>query len=545
MSFNSLVFSFAFLVAAFQNQAISKPPPLLIQCNSDLLRTYMLKGFDKASDTKKFHMCSGVIQNCCTVFDQKRIYHYVNDVLPNRITQHKVRMTNLWLKLKKLHFKIKKSEYEIKGSKKKKAFCKRRFRKFSNFSFEPLDHLFEEWYDDFEHRNLEFFSRFYCILCDGENQKFFKTPADDTHSFTVDLPQCVEFVGNNKESILLWSIYLHKYLRMMQDIVDCTHYVKSYKLPFYDSRLDSLSNDARKCLRASKDQKVSSCSKICERFSISNIMSFIDGNPVFLMNTLNFFERFFKNRETGNFISMKIRSFYKKFEALKTLSPIQENDFSEMILKLSEPKVSAFDPKKTFNVALGGRKLRQSVAAEGNSSDLFSVQERPSLNKNRRLLKAEKKEKIVTPKIETDKLLYEIYENLIVNLDTDVNRGFIFRPAKNLCNLDRAQRVLNEKVGIKVSKYEKVFFGMSEKLLKERLFDHIPQDLFLPGVQQILEHFNNNFVTQMDECLKTDYSITTEQMAEEGKRKEFSRVQKKNKKKSKKGVTTAVPKKKN
>ena len=56
-----------------------------------------------------------------------------------------------------------------------------------------------------------------------------------------------------------------------------------------------------------------SCQKTCENIQLSKINYLIEGDYEFLIDSINLFEKFFTFKEKGNFISMNLRMFFKKF----------------------------------------------------------------------------------------------------------------------------------------------------------------------------------------------------------------------------------------
>lgn len=55
------------------------------------------------------------------------------------------------------------------------------------------------------------------------------------------------------------------------------------------------------------------CKNVCKLLNVSKINWLIEGDFEFLIDAINLFEKFFENKESGNFISMKLRLFFKKF----------------------------------------------------------------------------------------------------------------------------------------------------------------------------------------------------------------------------------------
>ena len=67
------------------------------------------------------------------------------------------------------------------------------------------------------------------------------------------------------------------------------------------------------------------CKNICKQLNVSKINSFIEGDFEFIIDAVNIFEKFYENRESGNFISMKLRMFFKKFMVPKNQRVVGKN----------------------------------------------------------------------------------------------------------------------------------------------------------------------------------------------------------------------------
>lgn len=55
----------------------------------------------------------------------------------------------------------------------------------------------------------------------------------------------------------------------------------------------------------------------------------IEGDFEFLIDSINLFEKFYEFKESGNFISMKLRMFFKKFLIPRKLNKDDEDIFME------------------------------------------------------------------------------------------------------------------------------------------------------------------------------------------------------------------------
>lgn len=71
------------------------------------------------------------------------------------------------------------------------------------------------------------------------------------------------------------------------------------------------------------------CKNVCKVLNVSKINWLIEGDFEFLIDAINLFEKFFDYKESGNFISMKLRLFFKKFLIPRKLNRQDEDIFYE------------------------------------------------------------------------------------------------------------------------------------------------------------------------------------------------------------------------
>ena len=85
-------------------------------------------------------------------------------------------------------------------------------------------------------------------------------------------------------------------------------------MKFFDEKKQEDVNEYTKCLNH-LDSKLfyKHCVKVCPKMNISKILDVIEGDFDFINDAVNLFEKFFEYKESGNFISMKLRLFFKKF----------------------------------------------------------------------------------------------------------------------------------------------------------------------------------------------------------------------------------------
>lgn len=306
-------------------------PPFSYQCNRPILRSYLMKGRDKSSATEKFLLCPSVKDNCCNKIDQQKIYHIVNDILPGKYLEYRTKVSQALSKLQKLHKKINRAEFMFTGSFAKRKFCMEQNRMVKNYEYKQFFAQIEEKLTLMLSANLEHYQAFYCILCDGKNHQFMQIQGEE-QKLIIDNAFCKDYILQREDGIRLMNIELIEYMRMLQNLVDCIHYTKSYNLVFFDESKITFAAETHKCLaNLDSDQFAGSCMPLCQQIAFNEVIPMAEGDFVFLMNAVNLFEKFFEYQETGKFISMKLRLFFKKFEIPKTMTTKMEQQFKDEV----------------------------------------------------------------------------------------------------------------------------------------------------------------------------------------------------------------------
>ena len=80
------------------------------------------------------------------------------------------------------------------------------------------------------------------------------------------------------------------------------------------------------------------CKPTCERIKFSKVTEIVDGDYEFIIDAVNLFEKFFEFKETGNFISMKLRLFFKKFVIPRKLTKKKKARFLDKLRLETEEK---------------------------------------------------------------------------------------------------------------------------------------------------------------------------------------------------------------
>lgn len=310
-------------------QNIPKEP---VDCKLEVIKSYMLKGRKKA-DTSPLHVCPSVKSNCCTKIDQQKIFHIVNDIVPGRVLEYQSKMKLAMAKLKALHSRIMANQPVFTGTPQRREFCNVQARKIYNFPFGFFYNKILQEMENIRPWMNEYYQKFFCVLCDGHNHQFFNVKSKSPN-IMLKSEYCRETLKENQEIVKLFNIELIDYLASLQHLVDCTHYIKSYNLKFFDERKIRLSSDVAECLNNLETKKfINACHSSCEQLKISKIVELIEGDFEFLIDAVNLFEKFFELKESGNLVSKKLRKFFSQFQLPRKLNSEKESLFLSKVEK--------------------------------------------------------------------------------------------------------------------------------------------------------------------------------------------------------------------
>jgi hypothetical protein len=73
--------------------------------------------------------------------------------------------------------------------------------------------------------------------------------------------------------------------------------------------------------------------------SVNEVIPMAEGDFVFLNNAVTLFEKFFSYQERGEFISMKLRLFFKRFEIPKSMTLLSQKKFLQQVEKSVKPQL--------------------------------------------------------------------------------------------------------------------------------------------------------------------------------------------------------------
>ena len=309
-----------------------KKKKLGLSCNKRILDSYLLKG-RKFAKSDQNYVCPGIKKNCCTKLDQQKIYHVVKDIIPGRIKEYEAKMKLAFAKLKKFHKIVVKKKPNFTGRSKRKLFCARKWRELKNFKYNKFNVQLIRASENVRYDMNEIYESFFCILCDGEKHAAFDV---FNKKVMVNSLYCKEVLNTHRKEILVFNTLLVSYLQRVQHVVDCHHYLKSYNLMFYEPEKVELSNTLKVCINKINSKKfLKSCKDVCDTISLSKINTVIEGDFDFIMDAVNIFDKMINNREKGNYISYKMRTFFQSFVVPRKLRLSVDNK-KEFIKKLKE-----------------------------------------------------------------------------------------------------------------------------------------------------------------------------------------------------------------
>lgn len=426
--------------AAAATQPAPSIVPIEIGCNQDVLRTYLLKGRQKSSANDPFLLCPQVVNNCCLKSDQQRIYHIVNDILPARLSEYNSKVKMALARIKKFHKRVIAVTPQILGSARRRKFCLRQVRNVMNFPFNGMYQNMIEMLEEMNEEMHTYHQSFLCILCDGTNHPFFEF-GGMSKKVIFDVNFCKEMLGTKASIIRALNVELIDYLVALQNLVDCTHYVKSYNLPFFDQEKVKNKAEVTNCLNYIGSRSfLRNCRPMCEKLTVSKISTQIQGDFEFMIDAANLFEKFYDFKETGNFISAKLKKFFKRFVVATPGHRKRSLRQKESLLPSKLVKSSAKENRKLVKIWSERAKAKRAVKKErklrspeieaktGDLAALPSVKDTPALKNEESTVKevqntpVTEQRQVLLEDVGTDKNLPgRVLEKQPVKAKVDVN----------------------------------------------------------------------------------------------------------------------------
>jgi len=340
----ALLFLSALAMGTLGQQSGPAPTPATnssAPCKVAFLRTYMLKGVARANSTDPFLICPSVTQNCCSKRDQLYIFHYLKTILPTHLNDLKMRRDSAFQRIRGLHRRILATSpnYTAVGVA-KSNFCMTEWRKLTNFDMNKFNEQYIGITDSWMSQREESLSSFYCALCDATNHPFLDPIKPQV---VIQEQTCTEFVKQHEPTMRFWLGNFMDFVMNFQNVVDCNHYTTAFNLTFFSPAKLAEREAGLSCLRTIGGALDPSCRTICSKMGVSSITPFVDGDPAFMEEIANFFEKSNFNQETGRFISMEMRHFFKRFEPIKQMNETEQGIFKNIVQQSLTPVVQSIN----------------------------------------------------------------------------------------------------------------------------------------------------------------------------------------------------------
>ena len=306
------------ILTAVLSQASPPKPPRdasldSIKCNHFVLRFYLLKGRPAATSANKSLLCPTITHSCCTAFDEQRAFHFARNVLTNRMAEYQERMRLAFSRFRQLHKRILQTTPSFKGSDDRVSFCRQEFRRLENTDFEHFFELVSSRLDALDHESVQYFSRFYCLLCDARNHRHIQL-VKATLAISVDSLSMKRLLEENLEQVTRLNVELVNLMQNMQSVVDCFHYDRLFRLPFFSAAKESFKLQLSQCLaKLSGDSFLSDCQPVFQKIRFAAIMPLFEGDFEFINLGTGLLDKLLGEREQRTFVSNDLRAFYKSF----------------------------------------------------------------------------------------------------------------------------------------------------------------------------------------------------------------------------------------
>lgn len=486
-----------------------------IQCKRNLLKSYMLKGVQNATD-KPLYLCPSITANCCAKKDQQKIYHIVNNIVPGRILEYQSKMKMALAKLKALHNRILDNQPNFSGSSKRREFCNKEARKVYNFPFNFFYNNALELLDESRNQMNDFYEKFFCVLCDGKSHKYFNLKGRSSNVMMKG-EFCKETLKTNQNIIKVFNIELVEYMISLQHMVDCTHYIKSYNLKFFDEHKQKMVTEVSECLsNVDSETFMKSCSSTCSELKMSKMSSLIEGDFEFLIDGVNLFEKFFELKESGNLVSMKLRKFFQKFVIPRKMKQEQQSLFiskvkndidniakqSRILSNESQDQTKPTEAQPITQELQQGRLLAETPQAATNSTqnDTLSGNGTNGANGTNSSMPPYKR----TAKLVYNRDLFQFYDEISIQEPT--TGSLIFRINQRPVDIDRLPKVFALGVGINPMDYS-TKFSLSQDVFYRLLFSYRKPDVPDATLMYFLIDFNQKNLDAYNADLTTVFKI--------------------------------------
>ncbi len=493
-------------------------------CHQELMQSYLLKGTE-FSNNRTMLLCPTIKKNCCTRHDIQRIFHFTRDVLPPRLNEYKQKIDILLFQLREVHNQLLADRPTFIGRRARRNFCARQYRSFTAIDFNQIYNGLQEELMHSEHWTTLHSQKFFCMMCDGDaHENIILRPERRAVSFNLDY--CQDTVKDNKNLLKLMNIELVKYIRNVQNVVDCVHYSRSFNLRFPRPDKTQLMNQMVTCIEGMDGSRFKiACQNICQQIQFGQIVPLINGDVDFLQEIVLVFNRFLRYKESGNVISMRLRGFFKRFRVPRQMTRSRRKDFFKDLV-VRPVKESAKPRDRSLRDRPVSRKLID-TAVHRRSSDSHKAaivaqsgsSAEASLKPGRFLQNLEGTSKINQPKSVNytplpknipapsfDKTLREFYVEVEIPR-VDAPRETVFRIRGPPIFFPRFEMNWIEDGGINFDGYNPIRFTMSRRTLYRLLYSYRKPEIPDTKLTMFLMDFTTDFFKKSDAIFNADYTI--------------------------------------
>lgn len=212
----------------------------------------------------------------------------------------------------------------------------------------------------------------------------------------------------------------------------------------------------------------------------------IEGDFEFLIDAVNLFEKFYNYKESGNYISAKLRMFFEKF--------VIPQKFNRGMMfrkkKIKERKPNRYDNRYLKQVK-NSKKLKKThkLKDEGHLEGKRILASKKGKKGIKGKNKAAKKAPLRTAKILFNKEFLKFYN--IIDALPEPTKTHIFKMSKRSVDVDKFQKFFAPKDGLDISSYDGANgFGLTSEEFYKKLFSYRKSDPSDPNLLYFLLDFH-------------------------------------------------------
>lgn len=249
-----------------------------IKCNSELLITYGLKGYEY-SDIVTHKYCPKLTNNCCTPEDQEASMAQWNQDYKHRIERHYeifIYSMKYLLGFTNEAFNLaKRFEDHPAGE------CSSAAKDLIQMNFNPEMTL--DVFTSFQ-RSIREISKlrqgFFCVLCDGNTQEKLKDFWSSSNLFSKDKIYyskdfCRKLVEQSIHQTFYSVFYVKRYLENMSELISCATNTSEHLI--YDIPIKT-AMEIKNCYYFKNKYFFFFCGKYCENFHLTSVSPIFDGD---------------------------------------------------------------------------------------------------------------------------------------------------------------------------------------------------------------------------------------------------------------------------